>query len=194
MREPDQPFRLVPERFVRRAVGGDHAIPQRLEVALQVGQRRPQFVGGIGDEVAAHRLLALEAGGHLVERVGEAGELLGAFARDASGVITLGDPARRGADLGQRAGEHPGHDDREQDARDGGDDDRRDDDGRDRSVVHRLGVVRRYAGLGHQRPEDVGADDGDPDRQDHETDARRDECREGDPRRDPPTDHDRAAR
>jgi hypothetical protein len=36
-----------------------------------------QLVRGVGDEVAPHRLLSLEAGGHLVERVGEAGELLG---------------------------------------------------------------------------------------------------------------------
>ena len=75
------------QRVVGRPVGRDDAVAQRLEVALQVGQRGPQLVGGVGDEVAPHRLLALEAGRHLVERIGEAGELLRAVARDAGGVV-----------------------------------------------------------------------------------------------------------
>ena len=110
-RQPDEPLRLVPERVVGRPVGDDHAVAQCLEIALQVGQRRPQLVRGVGDEVAAHRLLALEAGRHLVERIGEAGELLGALARDPRRVVALGDPAGSAADLGERPGEHPGEDD-----------------------------------------------------------------------------------
>ena len=83
------------ERVVGRPVGRDDAVAQRLEVALQVRQRRAQLVRRVGDEVAAHRLLALEAGGHLVERIGQAGELLGALARDAGRVVALGDPPGR---------------------------------------------------------------------------------------------------
>ena len=194
MREANQALGLVPERVVGGPVGDDDPVAQRLEIALQVGQRRPKLVRGVGDEVAPHRLLALEAGGHLVERIGEARELLRAVARDAGGVIPFGDPARGGTDLGDRSGEHPGEEDRQRDARDGRHGDRGEDHGRDRPVVHRLGVVGRDADLGHQRAEDLGPDDSDPDRQDRQPDAGRDEGRQRDPRRDPTADHDRAAR
>ena len=100
-------------------------------------------MGGVGDEVAPHRLLALEAGGHLVERIGEAGELLGSVARDPRRVVAVGDPAGRRADLGERPREHPGQDDRQGDAGHDRHHDRGDDHGRDRLVVHRLGVVGR---------------------------------------------------
>ncbi len=105
-RQPDQALGLLVQRLVGRAVGRDDAVAQRLEVALQVGQRRPQLVGGVGDEVAAHLLLPLERGGHLVERVGEAGQLLGALARDARRVVAVGDragPRRRPRRAGWRA-------------------------------------------------------------------------------------------
>ena len=120
MRQPHEALGLVEERVVGRPVRLDHSVAQGLEVALQVGQRRPQLVRGIGDEVAPHRLLSLEAGGHLVERVGEAGELLRAVARDPCRVVALGDPAGGAADLGDRPGEHAGHDDGQDDAHDGG--------------------------------------------------------------------------
>ena len=194
VRQPDETLGLVEERVVGRPVCLDDAVAERLEVALQVGQRGPQLVGRVGDEVPAHRLLALEAGRHLVERVGEAGELLRAVARDAGRVVAVGDPARGAAHLGDRAGEHAGHDDRQDDAHDGGDQDRGEDHGRDRFVVHRLGVVGRIAGLDHQRPEDLRADDGHADGQDQQPCARRDERRQGDPGGDPATDHGGAIR
>ena len=58
--QPDESVGLLVQRLVRRPIGRDHAVAQRLEVALQVGQRRAQLVGGVGDEVAAHLLLPLE--------------------------------------------------------------------------------------------------------------------------------------
>ena len=105
------------EGLVRGSIRDDHAVAQRLEIALQVGQRGPQLVRRVGDEVAPHPLLLLERRGHLVERIGQAGELLGAFARDAGRVVAIGDPAGRRADLVERAGEHPGEDDRQAQAR-----------------------------------------------------------------------------
>ena len=87
-------------------------------------------MGGVGDEVAAHRLLALEAGGHLVERIGELSELLRALAWDAGGVVALGDAPGGGTDLGQRPRQHPGEHDGEDDARQRREDERRDDDRR----------------------------------------------------------------
>ena len=182
------------KRVVGGPVGDDDAVAQRLEVALQVGQRRAQLVRRVGDEVAPHRLLALEAGGHLVERVGQAGQLLRAFARDAGRVVAVGDPPGRPADLGQRAGEHARQHDRQHDARRRGDQDRGEDDRRDRLVVHRLGVVGRVAGLDHQAAEDLRPDDGDPDRHDRDPDTRRDQRGQRDPGGDPAADHGRAAR
>ena len=67
------------------------------------------------------------------------------------------------------------------------DDDRREDDGRDRLVVHRLGVIGGVAGFDHQGLEDVGPDDGHADRQDRDADGGRHERREGDPEGDPAT-------
>ena len=180
-RQPDQPIGLLVERLVGRPVRRDDAVAQRLEIALQVRQRRAELVRGVGDEVAAHRLLPLEAGGHLVERVGERGELLGAFARDAGRVVALGDRAgrprrrRRSGRASIRASST---------ARtmlaSAASDERGDDHGRDRLVVHRARVIGRIAGLDHERGEDVGSDDGHADREDDQPDRRRRERRERD--------------
>jgi hypothetical protein len=148
----------------------------------------------VGDEIAPHRLLALEAGCHLVERVGQAGELLRAIARDTGRVVAVGDPARGAAHLGDRPGEHAGHHDGQDDAHDGGDEDRGEDHGRDRFVVHRLGMVSRIAGLDHQCPEDLRPDHGHADGQDQQPSSRRDERRQRDPGGDPSTDHGGATR
>jgi hypothetical protein len=80
-------------------VGRDDPVAQGLEVPLQVGERRPELVGRVGDELAAHTLLLLEGGGHLVERIREAHDLLGALPGDPRLVAALGDPARGRADL-----------------------------------------------------------------------------------------------
>ena len=149
---------------------------------------------GIRDEVAPHRLLSLEAGGHLVERVGEAGELLRAVARDPCRVVAIGDPAGGAADLGDRLGEHAAHGDGQDDAHDGGDQDRGEDHGRDRLVVHRLCLGGRRTRLDHHRPEDPGTDHGHADDEDQQPGARRDECRQRDPGGDPATDHGGATR
>ena len=151
-------------------------------------------MGGVRDEVAPHLLLSLEGGGHLVERIGEARELLRALAGDAGGVVAVGDPTGRGTDLGEGLGEHPREDDREPDAGEHGDQGGRDDHGRDRVVVHVPGVLGRVAGLHHQRGEDVGADHGHADGEDHEPHGGRGDRRQRDPTGDAPRDHVRAAR
>jgi hypothetical protein len=194
VRQSDQSFGFVPQRVVGRPVRDDHPIAQRLEVALQVGQRGAQLVGRVGDEIAPHHLLALQAGGHLVERIGEAGDLLRPFSGDARRVVAVGDPAGGGAHFGERPREHPREDDRKRHAGDDRHHDRGDDHGRDRAVVHRLGVVGRDAGLGHQRAEDIATDHGHTDGQDGQPDGRRGERRQCDPRRDAAPDHVRAAR
>jgi hypothetical protein len=55
-------------------------------------------------------------------------------------------------------------------------------------------VLGRVAGLHHQLREHVRTDDRDADGQDHETDSGTGDGRQGDPRRDAPADHARAAR
>ena len=146
-------------------------------------------MGCVGDEVTTHLLLPLEPGGHLVERVGQGGELLRAIARDPGAIVAGRDAPGGRTDLGQRFGKHPGHQDRQPDAGERRDDHRRDDDGADRLVVHPLGVVGRDAGLGHEGLEALGPHDGHPDRQDRQPDRRRDERSQGDPGRDAATDH-----
>ncbi len=186
-READEPLGLLPERLVCRPIRRDDTVPKGLEVALQVRQRRSKLVRRVRDEVAPHHLLAFEAGGHLVERIGEAGDLFGTFAWDAGCVVALGDPPGCATDLGQGPCEHPGEDDREHDARDRGDDDRADHHPGDRVVVHLLGVVGRRSGLDHQRAKDLGADDGDTHGKDRQPECRRGESGDRDPRSDAAT-------
>ena len=94
-------------------------------------------MGRVGDEVPTHRFLPLQRGGHLVERVGEAGQLLRTLSGDARRVVTVGDAARCAADLAQRTRQHPGEEHRESDAGDDGDDRGSDDDTCHGVVVHR---------------------------------------------------------
>ena len=183
-RQPHEAFGLVPEGLVGRPVRDDDAVAQRFEIALQVRQRRPQFVGGVRDEVAPHRLLALEARSHLIEGVGERRDLLRSLARDPGGVVTVRDLPSGPADGLERPREHATEEDRQSDAGDECDADRGEDDRRDGLVVHRLGVIGRIARLHHQGAEDLPADDGDPDGQDRDPDRGREERRERDPQRD----------
>ena len=71
--------------------GGHHPIAHRLQVALEIGERRPQLVGRIRDELVADAPLLLECDGHLVERIREGHDLLGTLARHPAGVVALGD-------------------------------------------------------------------------------------------------------
>ncbi len=144
---------------------------------------------GVGNEVTTHLLLALEAPGHLVERVGQGRDLGGSVTGHACGVIPFGDPARRQADLFQRPGQHPGHHDRQDDARQCGHQHGGRDDPGDRLVVHLPGVVRGVASLDHQGREHVGADHGDADGEDDQADGRGRQGRGRDPGGDPASDH-----
>ncbi len=147
-------------------------------------------MGRVRDEVAPHLLLPLQRGGHLVERIGEAGELFGAVARHPGGVVAVGDPPGGRTDLAQWSRQHPSEDDRETDARQDRDERRGDDDGRDRSVVHLARVLGRIPGLHHQRGEHVGPDHGDPDGEDHQSDGRAGDRSQRDPGGDPAREHD----
>ena len=104
----------VEVRRVRRV----DAVEDRLEIAGDDRQRRPQLVADVREQRAALLLVGLEPGGHRVEA---AGELLDrrqvrAGLADPDAVVAVLDPAGRGehpvevAGRAQRAAEHRGED------------------------------------------------------------------------------------
>jgi hypothetical protein len=188
-REPDEAIGLLDERFVRRPVGLDDAVAEGLEIALEVRQRRPQLVGGVDDEVAPQALLVLERLGHLVERIGEARELVRTLSLDPGGIVAAGDLPGGRTDPLERAGDPAGEDHGEGQA----DDDRhgrgREDDARDGLVPHLLRVLRGIACVHHEVHEDVGADELDADHEDRQAGGRGDEARDRDPGGQPAAEH-----
>ena len=90
------------QRLERRSIGGHDAVPKGFEVALQVGERSAQLVGGVGDELASHSFLLLDLAGHAVERCREGADLLRTARSHANGVITLSDELRGIANFAER--------------------------------------------------------------------------------------------
>ena len=77
-------------------VGRIDAVEDRLEVALDHGERRPELVADLGQQRPALALVGLESSGHRVEPAGELADRPDALASpDAHGVVTGLDPARR---------------------------------------------------------------------------------------------------
>ena len=157
-RQAHQPIRLLPQRLVGGGVRVDHAVAQRLEVALQIGQWRAQLVRGVGDEVAPDLLLLGQAGGHLVERVGHVANLIRALARHPHAMVAGRQTSGGKADVGQRPGQAAGQHDRQRNARDEGDADGDEHDVGDRRVVHLACMLGRVACLDEQLLERPRAD------------------------------------
>src|SRR2546425_6941052 len=84
---------------------GDDSIAERLEVTLEVGQWRIELMSGVDDELAAHSFLLLQALRHLVERVGQRGELVRSRPLHPRLVLTAGDASRRSGDVVERPGQ-----------------------------------------------------------------------------------------
>src|SRR5438270_12124502 len=84
---------------------GDDAIAKRLEVTLEVGQRRAQLMSGVDDELAAHSFLLLQALRHLIERVRQRSHFVGARPLHARLVFAPGDTSRRPGDVVERLGQ-----------------------------------------------------------------------------------------
>ncbi len=137
-------------------------------------------MGRVRDELPPHPLLLLERGGHLVERVRQADELLGALARDPGLVIALGDAAGRAADLAERASQHRAEHARHGDRDDDREDRCRDDHPADAVLEHRLTGFGALAVFGHEVGEALAADDDHTDRQDDDREAGDDEGRQRD--------------
>src|SRR2546430_5384591 len=91
LREAQEPVDLLLKRRVRVRGGGHDTVLQCLQVAVEVGQRSPQLMRKAEDQIVALALLILKARRHLVERICQGRELVGARPRDAGVVRALCD-------------------------------------------------------------------------------------------------------
>ena len=152
----------------RRRVVATELFAERLEPQPQSGQRRPQLMGGVGDEVLLHPQQPLHPAGHLVEGEGQRALLAAALDGDGGVEVAAGnlagdavEAANRARDLGrdQAAGDQAEDEDDEGEAADV------EDRGTDRAVdrVDALGDPHRAGNpalLGDRRRgrQDFGAE------------------------------------
>ena len=122
----------------------DHSVPERFEVALEVGQGRSQLVRCVRDEVRPFAGVRVEPLGHQVEGLGEEDDLLGTLWGNARAQITLRDAPRGATHPQERRGEPASQNDGERQAGDG-----RAGDGRGQGSAHRL--IEHLAGRGDGR-------------------------------------------
>ena len=102
MRQSHEAISFFVERGKDFWIGCDHIVTQCLEVTLQVGQRRPQLVGRVDDELTPHALLFLQARGHLVKGIGERDHLARSLSRDTCVIVAMSDTPGGSPDLFQR--------------------------------------------------------------------------------------------
>ncbi len=164
-REPGQPVDLLAQRVERGGIRGEHAVAQRLEIALQVGERRPQLVRGVDDELAADHLLLREAVRHRVVRGREVAQLLGALLGHPDVEVAVGEAPGGVGDPLDRAREPAGEEHRDGERQERGEHRGEPEHERHALVEHRVGVVGAVPGRHHQRRERRRADleDADPD-------------------------------
>ena len=178
--QANQPLGLLEERFVGALVGHDDAVPDGLQVALQVGQRRTQLVRGVGDDVAALSLALLQLGRHLVEGVGQAGQLVGRGPRHADAQITVGHATGGGTDVSQRPRQHARQGDGEGHAGHDGHDGRHPQHVTDGLVEHGVRGFGGLAVLHHQVCHGLAAHDEHAGGDDAHRDERGDDAHERD--------------
>ena len=102
------PFALVERGAQRGGVGRGDAVGEVLQHGAQGGQRRPELVADVGDQLAA---LAVDPGellGHRVERPRQLADLVARGGRDAHVVVAGGHPARGRGHLAQWRGHADG--------------------------------------------------------------------------------------
>ena len=94
--EPGQPRHLAVHRGDELAArGGILLVLEQLEEAAEREQRRAQLVRGVGDELAARPVGALQPAAHVVERAGQLVDLVAAVVGDRRREVAGGDAARR---------------------------------------------------------------------------------------------------
>ena len=76
LHQPSEPLDLGEHRAQRLGIGGLHSVDEVLEHHLQCGDRRPQLVAHVRDEIAPQPIGLGELGGHGVERPGQRADLV----------------------------------------------------------------------------------------------------------------------
>ncbi len=115
--QPGQQPRLLQHRLQVFGVGGEDTIGERLQVALDDGQRGAQFVGDVGGLLAAGLLSAGQVSGHLVKGGRQLPDLVARADRDADTQVARSDGPAGVGELLQRAGDGA-HEQRTQHQRD----------------------------------------------------------------------------
>ena len=162
--EPLEPRRLVRDDVERgadelRVV--DEPVPQRVDVPLDRGQRRPELVRDRHQELALALLGRREPRGHLVEALGEVRDLASAAAdRNLHRVVPGGDLVRGARERLDRAADPAREPRAEEPGKEAADRDRRREPADERHPLladdvarlrHDEGAERRPAGLEPQR-------------------------------------------
>ena len=84
-------------------------VEQRLGGTLEDRQGSAQFVGNVGDQVAAQLIFTVEVIGHLIERFSELAQLARTVLVDTGGTSTGRELTRGGGECGHRAGDPHRH-------------------------------------------------------------------------------------
>ena len=162
--EPAQHPGLLEDRVEVGLVRGMDPVEDRLDVAGDDRERRPQLVRDIGEQAPALGLVGLEPRGHRVEAADEVanGPRRGARNVDPGAVVAGLDPRRlidelvqdvaRAADRRAGADDRADHDDRHEERREADD-------------------MTGDAGRGHDPADDAGRDRDQPEDADHEQEA-----------------------
>ena len=85
--QPAEPFGLVEGRLQAGRVRLGDAVDEVLEDGAEGGQRRPQLVGDVGDQVASLAVDGGEVLGHRVERPSQLADLVAGGGVHAPGVV-----------------------------------------------------------------------------------------------------------
>jgi hypothetical protein len=153
-----QPQHLVPQRAELGRGGFGHAVEQGLVPRLQDGDRGPQLVGDVSDQVPADLLPPVQGAGHLVE----GGRQLAQFPRRADVAYPGGPvPARHGPGRRDqprhRAGDPPGHGQPGKQGQQGGQADRPGDGPQQRGLQAAVGGAQAGTGDPHHDGADAPA-------------------------------------
>ena len=163
--EPNEPIHLLVQRLECRTLRRDDAVSQRLEVSLQICERRSQLVRRVGHEFASHTLLLFDLASHPVERLGERTHFGRTAIADSDRVVSLREQPRSLAHLGERRRDAASDDDRERDAHRRGDDEGSYEEHHDAVAEHRLSARDGFAVLDHDLRERPAAEDERADRE-----------------------------
>ena len=141
--QPRQVAGLPVQRLQRGVIGRYQPILDGLNVALNVGQRRPQLVGYVRHQAAALALGVLQRFGHRVEGVPQLGDFIAAFHLYAARQIAAAQSAGGGGQAANRPQSAAGQQNHQENAGHA-----RRQAGNGKGIVDRLGELRQTGFLG----------------------------------------------